>query len=45
MWDFVMDKSGAGAGFLRGEFRFPLPIYIPHLLLHNYLHYHPRLAQ
>jgi hypothetical protein len=26
--DFVMDKSGAGAGFLR-ELRFPLPIYIP----------------
>jgi hypothetical protein len=29
MWDFVMDKSGAGAGFLRGELQFPLPIYIP----------------
>jgi hypothetical protein len=28
MWDFVMDKSGAGARFLR-ELRFPLPIYIP----------------
>jgi hypothetical protein len=28
MWDFVMDKSCAGAGFLR-EVRFPLPIYIP----------------
>jgi hypothetical protein len=28
MWDFVMDESGAGAGFLR-ELRFPLPIYIP----------------
>jgi hypothetical protein len=28
MWDFVMDKSGAGVGFLR-ELRFPLPIYIP----------------
>jgi hypothetical protein len=27
-WDFVMDKSGAGACFLR-ELRFPLPIYIP----------------
>jgi hypothetical protein len=27
-WDFVMDKSGAGVGFLR-ELRFPLPIYIP----------------
>jgi hypothetical protein len=31
MWDFVMDKSGAGAGFLR-ELRFPLPIYIPSAL-------------
>jgi hypothetical protein len=28
LWDFVMDKSGAGSGFLR-ELRFPLPIYIP----------------
>jgi hypothetical protein len=28
MWDFVMDKSGAGAGSLR-EIRFSLPIYIP----------------
>jgi hypothetical protein len=28
IWDFVMDKSGAGAGFLR-KLRFPLPIYIP----------------
>jgi hypothetical protein len=28
MWDFVMDKSGAGARFPR-ELRFPLPIYIP----------------
>jgi hypothetical protein len=28
MWDFVTDKSGAGAGFLR-ELRFPLPIYTP----------------
>jgi hypothetical protein len=35
MWDFVMDKSGAGAGFLR-ELRFPLPIYIPSAL-HNHL--------
>jgi hypothetical protein len=43
MWDFVMDKSGAGAGFLR-ELRFPLPIYIPSAL-HNHLHCHPRLAQ
>jgi hypothetical protein len=28
MWDFVIDKSDAGAGFVR-ELRFPLPIYIP----------------
>jgi hypothetical protein len=28
MWDFVMDESGAGAGFLR-ELQFPLPIYSP----------------
>jgi hypothetical protein len=28
MWDFVMDKSGAGAGFLQ-VLRFPLPIFIP----------------
>jgi hypothetical protein len=28
MWDFVTDKSGVGAGFLR-ELRFPLPNYIP----------------
>jgi hypothetical protein len=28
MWDFVMEKSGAVAGFL-GELRFSLPIYIP----------------
>jgi hypothetical protein len=27
MWDFVMDKSGAGACFLR-ELRFLLPVYI-----------------
>jgi hypothetical protein len=28
LWDFVMDKTGAGVGFLR-EVWFPLPIYIP----------------
>jgi hypothetical protein len=28
MWDFVMDKNGDGAGFLR-ELGFPLPISIP----------------
>jgi hypothetical protein len=27
-WDFVMDKSGPGAGLLR-ELRFPFPIYVP----------------
>jgi hypothetical protein len=35
MWDFVMDKSGAGAGFLR-ELRFPLPIYIPSVSPQSY---------
>jgi hypothetical protein len=40
---FVMDKSGAGAGFLR-ELRFPLTITF-HLLLHSHLDYHPRLSQ
>jgi hypothetical protein len=44
MWDFVMDKSGAGAGFLRENFGFPCQSTF-HLLLHNHLHYHPRLAQ
>jgi hypothetical protein len=30
MWDFVIDKSGAGAGFFSENFGlFPLPIYIP----------------
>jgi hypothetical protein len=30
MWDFVMDKSGAGAGQVFSKnFGFPLPIYIP----------------
>jgi hypothetical protein len=29
MWDFVMNKSGAGAGLLRELRLFPLPIYIP----------------
>jgi hypothetical protein len=28
MWDFVMDKSGGGAGLLR-ELWFPLSIFIP----------------
>jgi hypothetical protein len=37
MWDFVMDKSGAGAGFLR-VLRFPLQSSF-HQFLHNHLHY------
>jgi hypothetical protein len=45
MWDFVMDRSGAGAGFLL-ELRFVSPAQSTfHLLLHNNLHYNPRLAQ
>jgi hypothetical protein len=31
MWDFVMDKSGTGAGFLRVLWLF-LPIFIPQIL-------------
>jgi hypothetical protein len=44
MWDFLMDKSGAGAGFLSENFGFPCQSTF-HLLLHNHIHYHPRLAQ
>jgi hypothetical protein len=44
MFDFVMDKSGAGAGFLSENFGFPCQSTF-HLLLDNHLHYHPRLAQ
>jgi hypothetical protein len=44
MWDFVMDKSGAGAGFLSENFGFPCQSTI-HLILQNHLHYNPRLAQ
>jgi hypothetical protein len=29
MWDFVMDKNGDGAGFLRELRGFPRTIYIP----------------
>jgi hypothetical protein len=43
MWDFVMDKSGAGAGFSE-NFGFPCQSTF-HLLLHNHLHYHLGLAQ
>jgi hypothetical protein len=42
--DFVMDKSGAGAGFLSENFGFPCQSTF-HLLLHNHLHYHTMLAQ
>jgi hypothetical protein len=41
---FVMDKSSAAAGFLSENFGFPCQSTF-HLLLHNHLHYHPRLAQ
>jgi hypothetical protein len=44
MWNFVMDKSGAGAGFSPRTSVSPAQSTI-HLLLHNHLHYHPRLAQ
>jgi hypothetical protein len=44
MWDFVMDESGAGAGFRRENFGFPCQSAF-HLLLHNHLHNHPKLAQ
>jgi hypothetical protein len=43
MWDFVLDKSDAGAGFSE-NFGFPCQSTF-HLLLHNHLHCHPRLAQ
>jgi hypothetical protein len=36
MWDLVMEKSGAGAGFLR-KLRFPLSIYIPSASPQSYL--------
>jgi hypothetical protein len=44
MWNFVMDKSCAGAGFLSENFGFPCQSTF-HLLLHSHLHCHPRLAQ
>jgi hypothetical protein len=44
MWDFVMDKSGAGAGFLR-ELWFPLPIFIPPIFPTITITYHPGLVQ
>jgi hypothetical protein len=44
MWDFVMDKSGAGAGFSPRTSVSPAQSTF-HLLLHNHLHYHPTLAQ
>jgi hypothetical protein len=44
MWDFVMDKSGAGAGFLR-VLRFPL--HNPHSTNFSTITttYHPGLVQ
>jgi hypothetical protein len=50
MWDFVVDKSGAGAGFLR-VLRFPLPIFIPPippkiiLIYHRGLYNRPKRPQ
>jgi hypothetical protein len=40
---FVMEKSGSGVVF-SWNFGFPCQSTF-HLLLHNHLHYHPRLAQ
>jgi hypothetical protein len=42
MWDFVMDKSGAGAVFSE-NLGFPCQSTF-HLFLHNHLQYHPSLA-
>jgi hypothetical protein len=43
MWDFVMEKVTLGQVFTEN---FGLPCQSTfHLLLHNHLHYHPRLAQ
>jgi hypothetical protein len=44
MWDFVMDKKVALGQVFTENFGFPCQ-YTFHLLLHNHLHYHPRLAQ
>jgi hypothetical protein len=43
MWDFVMDKVALVQVFFE-NFDFPCQSTF-HLLLHNHLHYHPRLAQ
>jgi hypothetical protein len=43
MWDFVMDKVALGQVFSE-NFGFPSQSTFQ-LLLHNHLHYHPRLAQ
>jgi hypothetical protein len=44
MWGFVVDKVGAGAGFLR-VLRFLLPITIPQIAPTITITYHPGLAQ
>jgi hypothetical protein len=45
MWDFVMDKSGAGAGFLR-VLRFPLPANLHSTKFFTItITYHPGLVQ
>jgi hypothetical protein len=43
MWDFVMDRVALVQVFSE-NFGFPSQFTF-HLLLHNRLHYHPRLAQ
>jgi hypothetical protein len=44
MWDFVMETKVALGPVFSENFGFPYQSTF-HLLLHNYLHYHPRLAQ
>jgi hypothetical protein len=44
MWDFVMDKKVTQGQDFSENFGFPCQSTF-HLLLHNHLHYHPRLAQ
>jgi hypothetical protein len=44
MWDFAMDKVALEQEFSEKNFGFPCQSTFD-LLLHNHLHYHPRLAQ
>jgi hypothetical protein len=44
MWDFVMGKKVALGQVFSENFGFPCQSTF-HLLLHNHLHYHSRLAQ